>query len=536
MPVYIGKSWPIIAAVIVFTFGPSIADNRPELGLSAYFVALVFAVLLLISVLAHEAAHAVVATRVGYRVNRVVADLWGGHTAYDSSSARPGPSALVAIAGPAANALLAGIGWLAMPAVPPGGITDLLVSAVVYTNAFVAAFNLLPGLPLDGGFLVDSLVWKITGSRETGMIAAGWCGRVVTILVMLWFLGLPLLNGQPPDLFSVVWGLLIGSFLWVGATNAIRAGRGSRLLNGIRIDAVWRPAASLPPQASAAEAFALRSSGPEGSGGTIVVVEDDARNAIGLLDDEALLAIPEQSRGGVVITSVMRPQPDGDQSKPYNEILRGAAARVKAMREMLGPDVDIGCDIHARFFEVTRAARLAAVIAPYNPMWLEEPIRPENEHAMKMLADRVTIPLASGECNYQRHEFRRLLELGALDIIQPDICLCGGLMEMKKIAAMAEAHYVTVAPHNPMGPVATAVNVHFAASTSNFFILEYHPDDEGVRKDVLKEPLMVKNGYIPLPTKPGLGVELNEDAIRKYPAVTWHRGFAYREDGSVGYI
>jgi galactonate dehydratase len=232
----------------------------------------------------------------------------------------------------------------------------------------------------------------------------------------------------------------------------------------------------------------------------------------------------------------MRPQPEGDNSKPYNEITRGAAARVKAMRDILGPDVDIGCDIHARFFEVTRAARLAAAIAPYNPMWLEEPIRPENEHAMKKLADRVTIPLASGECNYQRHEFRRLLELGALDIIQPDICLCGGIMEMKKIAAMAEAHYVTVAPHNPMGPVANAVNVHFAASTPNFFILEYHPDDEGVRKDLLKEPLMVKDGYIPLPTKPGLGVELNEDAIRKYPPKTWHRGFAYREDGSVGYI
>jgi galactonate dehydratase len=107
---------------------------------------------------------------------------------------------------------------------------------------------------------------------------------------------------------------------------------------------------------------------------------------------------------------------------------------------------------------------------------------------------------------------------------------------MKKIAAMAEAHYDTVAPHNPMGPVATAVNVHFAASTPNFFILEYHPDDEGVRKDVLKEPLMVKDGYIPLPTKPGLGIELNEEAVRKYPPKTWHRGFAYREDGSVGYI
>jgi len=260
------------------------------------------------AVLAHEAAHAVVATRAGYRVNRVVADLWGGHTAYDSSAARPGASALVAVAGPAANALLALLGWLALPDVPPGGITSLLVGAMVYTNAFVAGFNLLPGLPLDGGFLVDSLVWRVTGNRESGLIAAGWCGRVVTVLVVLWFVGLPLLNGQPPDLFNVVWALFIGSYLWVGATNAIRTGRGSRLLAGIRIDSVWRRAASLPAHASAAQALVLRASEP---GGTVVVVEDDGRNAIGLLDDEALHAIPEQSLGGVAVTSVMRLQPDG---------------------------------------------------------------------------------------------------------------------------------------------------------------------------------------------------------------------------------
>ena len=149
---------------------------------------------------------------------------------------------------------------------------------------------------------------------------------------------------------------------------------------------------------------------------------------------------------------------------------------------------------------------------------------------------QVEIPLASGECNYTRHEFRPLLAAQCLDFVQPDICVCGGLLEMKKIAAMAEAHYVRVAPHNPMGPVATAVNTHFAASTPNFFILEYHPDDEGARKDLLQEPLMVKDGYIPLPTKPGLGIELNEEAIRRYPAKRWKRGFEFRADGSVGFI
>jgi Zn-dependent protease/CBS domain-containing protein len=307
VPVYIGRSWPIVALVIVATFGPEVASSRPDLGLGAYAVALAYAVLLLVSVLAHEAAHAVVATRSGYRVDRVVADLWGGHTAYDSSTARPGASALVAVAGPAANALLALAGWIATPDIPDG-VPSLLVVAMVYTNAFVAAFNMLPGLPLDGGFLVDSLVWRITGRRESGLIAAGWSGRVVTVLVVLWFVGLPLLNGQPPDVFNVVWVLFIGSFLWVGATNAIRAGRGSRLLAGIRVDSVWRPAVSLPPYASAAQALALRANGPRG---TVVVVEDDARRAIGLLDDEALHAIPEQSLGGVEVLSVMRRQPDG---------------------------------------------------------------------------------------------------------------------------------------------------------------------------------------------------------------------------------
>jgi len=309
VPVYIGRSWPIIAVIIVAIYGPQISDGRPELGpVGAYGVAVAFAVLLLISVLAHEAAHAVVATRMGYLVNRVVADLWGGHTAYDASSARPGASALVAIAGPAANALLALAGWLLIPYVD-GEVASLLLTATVYTNAFVAAFNLLPGLPLDGGFLVDSLVWRVTGSRESGLIAAGWCGRAVTVLVVLWFIGLPLLNGRPPDLFNIVWVLFIGSFLWMGASNAIRSGHAGRLLAGIPIGSVWRRATSLPGRATAAEALVVRSSG--GEGGTIVVVEDDDGLAVGLLDDDALRGIPEQSLGGIGVTSVMRGQPQG---------------------------------------------------------------------------------------------------------------------------------------------------------------------------------------------------------------------------------
>ncbi len=232
----------------------------------------------------------------------------------------------------------------------------------------------------------------------------------------------------------------------------------------------------------------------------------------------------------------MSPHMRGTNSKPYNYVTRMAGQRVRAVREALGPDVDIGVDIHAKFFEVIRAIRMAKEIEPYHPMWLEEPIRPENTEAMAKLAEHVNIPLASGECNYTKHEFREILAARCLDIVQPDICVCGGLLEMKKIAAMAEAHYVMVAPHNPMGPIATTVNVHFAASTPNFKILEYHPDDTTPRKDVLKEPLMVKDGYIPVPNKPGLGIELDEEAIKKFPPRPWRRGFEYREDGSVAFI
>ena len=232
----------------------------------------------------------------------------------------------------------------------------------------------------------------------------------------------------------------------------------------------------------------------------------------------------------------MSPHMPATNRQPYNYVTRMAGERVKAVRDALGPDIDIGVDIHAKFFEVHRAVELARAIEPYNPMWLEEPIRPENTAEMRKLAERVNIPLASGECNYTKHEFREILAAQCLDIIQPDICACGGLTEMKKIAALAEAAYVMVAPHNPMGPIATAVNVHFAASTPNFKILEYRPDDTPPRSEVLKEPLMVRDGYIPVPNKPGLGLELDEEAIKKYPPKPWRRGFDYREDGSVAFI
>ena len=218
---------------------------------------------------------------------------------------------------------------------------------------------------------------------------------------------------------------------------------------------------------------------------------------------------------------------------PQNQAIRVTVDRVRGVREAVGPDIDIGVDIHTKFIEVERAMRLAHALEPFNIMWLEEPIRPENFAAMKKLSDHVNVPLASGESNYMIHEFRPIIEAQAVDFVQPDICCCGGVLTMKKIAAMAEAQYIRVAPHNPMSPLAACVNVHFAASTPNFHILEYHAPDSGASKDVLKEPLMVeKDGYIPIPNKPGWGVELNEEAFKHMPPASWKRGTNFRKDGS----
>ncbi len=231
----------------------------------------------------------------------------------------------------------------------------------------------------------------------------------------------------------------------------------------------------------------------------------------------------------------LAPHPPGAERLPWNAVVRAAAERLRAVRDAVGPDVDIGLDTHAKIFEPAKALQMARAVAEYNPFFFEEPLRPENIDALASFKKQCPIPVATGECLYTKYDFRDLIVREAADIIQPDVCLMGGLLEMKKVAAIAEASYVVVAPHNQMGPVATAVNVHFAASTPNFIVLEYTPDDRPPRRDLVQEPLVVRDGYIELPTKPGLGIELNEEALKHYPFRSWRRTSPIRPDGSIGF-
>ena len=186
---------------------------------------------------------------------------------------------------------------------------------------------------------------------------------------------------------------------------------------------------------------------------------------------------------------------------------------VRQVRQAVGADVWLMVDAHGRF-DLPQARRLANKFEEYDLYFFEEPLPPENLDAFVELKNSTTTPIATGERYVARHQFRDLLEKYACDYIQPDAIYTGGMNELRKIAMMAETYYCPVIPHNCNGPVATAATIHASACMPNFRIMEYIPVPE--RIDVLLEPLVIKDGAFQLPTKPGLGVELNKEVFDQY--------------------
>lgn len=350
VPVYVGASWLVMAVIIIATIGPSVAGQRPDLGLRGYGVAALFALELLVAVLVHEAAHAVAARAFGLPVHRVVADLWGGHTAFDASRSTPGVSAVVAVVGPVANGILALVAHAFQDAAPPG-VPRSLVGAFALLNAALGAFNLLPGLPLDGGQLVDAAVWKATGNRNKGMVVAGWSGRVVTVLVILWFLGRPLLSGGGLDVVNVIWALFIASFLWAGATSAIRAGTALETLGGVRLAHVLRPAVGAPAETPLGRAL---------SPGAVPVVLDERGRPVALVSWEDAQLVPEAARDFTTLGSVCRAQPPGwvVEADPSGDIV----PVVLALQELATGVVAVTQD--GRLLGLVTTADVNAALAP----------------------------------------------------------------------------------------------------------------------------------------------------------------------------
>ena len=206
----------------------------------------------------------------------------------------------------------------------------------------------------------------------------------------------------------------------------------------------------------------------------------------------------------------------GTMELDHAETMRSVSL-IEAVRDAIGPEAELLVEMHGRFSPAT-AIRLAGLIAPYNPSWLEEPCPPENLKALEKVAAKVDIPVATGERIHDRIEFRELFESQAVDIIQPDVGHIGGIWETRKLAATAETHYMLVAPHNVGGSVLTAASLQVGFTSPNFKILEHFNDfaDADIKKVVKGAPQVV-DGYFHLSDAPGLGVELDTDAAAEFP-------------------
>lgn len=199
-----------------------------------------------------------------------------------------------------------------------------------------------------------------------------------------------------------------------------------------------------------------------------------------------------------------------------NAELDKALRNVAAVREAVGSNVDLLIEGHGRF-NIPTGVKIAKELEQFKPMFFEEPVPPDNLDALKAVRDKSPVAISAGERLYTRWDYKRMFDLMAADYIQPDISHAGGIMELKKIAAEAECRYIPFAPHNPSGPVANAATLQLAATCPNFEILEIMYSDVEWRKDVTNENLTYKDGYMTIPDKPGLGIEINEEECLKHP-------------------
>ncbi len=219
--------------------------------------------------------------------------------------------------------------------------------------------------------------------------------------------------------------------------------------------------------------------------------------------------------------------------KAHSEKIHDAIETVRAYREAVGDEVDLCIEIHRRM-DPAEAIVLARGIEPYRPYFLEDPIRPDNFDAMAEVAQKIHIPIATGERIHTIYEFEMLLARNAVQYVRPDVCMAGGISHCKKIAALAEAHHVGVVPHNPLSPVSTAACVQLAACIPNFALQEYPSGEhEPPKSEIVKGALRLENGFLIVPDAPGIGVELVEGAQEKYPPKPRSLTTRLHVDGSV---
>src|SRR3954452_8997714 len=302
VPVYVTPTWFLVAVLITVVFASSVDAPVTALGQRKYGVSFSFAVLLYLSVLVHELCHTVVALHYGLPVRRINLYMLGGVSEIEKPAPTPGREAGIAFAGPLVSLVIGAVSWTLLQFLEQGTVAHVLVQGLTYSNLVVGVFNLLPGLPLDGGRVLSAAVWKATGERHTGSVVAAWCGRGVAVVV----LGLPALlavrAGREVDIVDLIWGAMLASFIWMGASQSLQAAQVQRRIPALSARSLTRRAIPVPFDTPLAEA--LRRLHESGARGMVVISGDGT--PIGIVHEAAVRAIPEERRPWVPVGDLSR--------------------------------------------------------------------------------------------------------------------------------------------------------------------------------------------------------------------------------------
>lgn len=305
VPVVVSPSWIIIGLLLTIVYGPLIGDLAPELpGALTYLIAFAFAAMFALCILAHEVGHTLVSIQLGYSVKRVVLFLLGGVSEIEGEPRRARDELLISASGPVVSIILAGVFVGAFYAVPAGNVVDILLLLLAYSNALLAAFNLLPGLPLDGGRILRAAVWGFGASTTTATLVSGWTGRVFAVLVAASAL---VVDRTSAGLTSGLLTLVLAVYLWSGASQALRSAGLLRALPGVDVRELLRPGLLVPRDLSVAEA--LDRLWRHQARGLVVVDSSDAPFAI--VDEKRIGAVPAERRAWTAVHEVARPLEPG---------------------------------------------------------------------------------------------------------------------------------------------------------------------------------------------------------------------------------
>jgi Zn-dependent protease len=299
--VLVSSSWFLVAALIAFVMAPWVEEAEPGLGGWKYVVGVVFAVVLYLAVLLHEASHALAARRYGFEVHSITLHFLGGVTAIEGESRNPREEFWIAVVGPITSLAVGGAAaalWL----VTPDGVLLLVVQGLAAANLLIGLLNLVPGLPLDGGRVLKAAVWRLTGRADTGTLAAGWGGRVTAVAVMLWPLLQERVTGAETNLLDMVLFFVIAMFLWTGASQAIAAAKIQARLGEVVARDLARRTLAVPDDLPLAEA--IRRARDAHAGGILTI--SAAGSPLGVVDESALRAMPEDRRPWVAVSAVTR--------------------------------------------------------------------------------------------------------------------------------------------------------------------------------------------------------------------------------------